>query len=227
MSDPVRLSRGGDGAPPELSQLLADARGDVPSAAQLERLAARLPLAGPIPPPATGAGSAGSGAAKVIVGLAVAGAIVGGGVWLRSSGSPAPPAPAPTVTATHAQDPEPAAVAEPPAPAPAAPSSEGAADPPDNVQPKPVAQPSEATLLRRAQAALHRDPARALALTQEHRRRFPKGALAQEREVIAIEALSRLGRSGEAAKRAKTFENSYPGSAHQRKVETTVEEGQR
>jgi hypothetical protein len=58
-----------------------------------------------------------------------------------------------------------------------------------------------------------------LSLTREHARRFPQGALAQEREVIAIEALSRLGRTEAARQRGTQFERQYPGSAHQPKVE--------
>jgi outer membrane protein assembly factor BamD (BamD/ComL family) len=104
-------------------------------------------------------------------------------------------------------------------------TTENAPRPP---QAKPAAAgPSEASLLQRAQAALRGDPARALTLTQEHRRRYPHGKLSQEREVIAIEALSRLGRSSEAGKRAEDFGKSYPGSAHQKKVETSVEQPKR
>lgn len=77
----------------------------------------------------------------------------------------------------------------------------------------------EHQLLRAARAALERDPARALALTQEHKRRFPAGMLAQEREVIAIEALSRLGRSDDARSRADRFGKEYPDSPHGDRVD--------
>ena len=77
---------------------------------------------------------------------------------------------------------------------------------------------NETALLAAARAALTQDPQRALALTQEHTRRFPQGALSQEREVIAIEALSRLGQTSAARQRARAFERQYPGSAHQQKV---------
>jgi hypothetical protein len=43
--------------------------------------------------------------------------------------------------------------------------------------------------------------------------------LAQEREVIAIEALRRLNRSAEADRRAAAFAKAFPGSVHQRAVE--------
>src|SRR5262249_54780311 len=81
------------------------------------------------------------------------------------------------------------------------------------------AGPSEADLLEAARRSLASDPARALALTSEHAARFPHGILGPEREVIAIEARRRPGRGAEADRRAATFGKSYPGSAHQRKVE--------
>jgi hypothetical protein len=46
--------------------------------------------------------------------------------------------------------------------------------------------------------------------------------LAQEREVIAIEALSKLGRADDARSRAGRFEQQYPNSAHRRKVGSAV-----
>jgi hypothetical protein len=89
------------------------------------------------------------------------------------------------------------------------------------VRPAPRAL-DEAALLQRAQAALARDPARALGLTQEHQRRFPHGSLAQEREVIAIEALERLGDERAARQRANAFERRYKGSVHHGRVRESV-----
>jgi hypothetical protein len=79
----------------------------------------------------------------------------------------------------------------------------------------------EDQLLERARRALASDPNRALALTREHARSYPSGVLAQEREVIAIEALKRLGRGGEAEARRGTFEERYPQSAHRRNLDGT------
>src|SRR5438309_116226 len=62
--------------------------------------------------------------------------------------------------------------------------------------------PSEIDLIREAQDLLRTDPARALAIAERHRTHFPTGALAEEREVIAIDALCRLGRLAEAKTRA-------------------------
>jgi hypothetical protein len=83
-------------------------------------------------------------------------------------------------------------------------------------------QVTEAALLRAAQSLVKTDPRRALALTEEHRRRFPNGVLVQEREVLAIEALSRMGSSNAAETRARDFGRQYPGSAHEKKVEAAT-----
>jgi hypothetical protein len=119
--------------------------------------------------------------------------------------------------------------------APSAPAAPGTAPNPGlNSAPKtavpaknPSAEPrkqaaeglSEPALLEQARRSLSSSPATALALTGQHAARFPHGVLAQEREVIAIEALRRLGRSAEADGRAAAFARAFPGSAHQRRVE--------
>ncbi len=95
--------------------------------------------------------------------------------------------------------------------------ADGEADPPaGDTQASMLA---EHRLLRSARAALQSDPQGALALTQEHKRRFPKGMLTQEREVIAIEALQRMGRSGAASSRADQFNQQYPDSPHRDRVD--------
>lgn len=73
---------------------------------------------------------------------------------------------------------------------------------------------SEIELLRNARATLPVDPAEALAITERHRSAFPRGALAQEREILAITALVKLGRSDAATKRAEQFRSAYPKSAY-------------
>jgi hypothetical protein len=86
-----------------------------------------------------------------------------------------------------------------------------------NAPPSEV-QPSEVQLLRAARAALAGSPAKALRLTEEHARRFGNGRLVQEREVIRISALQRLGRTREAAVLQRKFDERFPGSAHRRKL---------
>jgi hypothetical protein len=88
----------------------------------------------------------------------------------------------------------------------------------------PAAAPeSELSLLKRAQEQVVTAPAEALAIAEVHAKRFASGALAQEREVIAIDALLRLGRRSEAARRAERFQAQYPGSAHARRLSAQFE----
>jgi outer membrane protein assembly factor BamD (BamD/ComL family) len=76
--------------------------------------------------------------------------------------------------------------------------------------------------LLRARQELSSDPSGALALTQEHARRFPSGTLSQEREVLAIEALARLGRTSEARRRLDAFRSRFPQSPHVARLATLV-----
>jgi hypothetical protein len=76
---------------------------------------------------------------------------------------------------------------------------------------------AEARLLERARMVLPVDPGAALNLTEEHLRAYPDGQLAAEREVIAIDALQRLGRGDEARRRAAPFLGK-PNNAYARRV---------
>ncbi len=58
------------------------------------------------------------------------------------------------------------------------------------------------------------NPSEALRLAQEGHERFARGMLYQEREAIAIGALSRLGRKGEARGRAERFLARFPRSPY-------------
>jgi hypothetical protein len=77
---------------------------------------------------------------------------------------------------------------------------------------------SELTLLDRARARMAPDPAAAMRALDAHLALYPRGTFAQEREVLAIEALVRLGRRPEAEARAAAFESAFPGSAHRRRI---------
>jgi len=87
--------------------------------------------------------------------------------------------------------------------------------------PAPKVSP-EVQLLLEARKELRSDPVQALRWVREHERRFPNGALSQEREVIAIEALQRLGRKEEAKARIAGFRERYPSSIHGRRVDNQV-----
>jgi hypothetical protein len=85
--------------------------------------------------------------------------------------------------------------------------------------------PSGASQLQEEMANLARlraldgaDPQQALALAEEGQRRFPSGLYAQEREALAISALVRLGRRGEAEARARAFVAAYPRSSFVEKI---------
>ncbi|MEO5730765.1 MAG: hypothetical protein ABI134_01180, partial [Byssovorax sp.] len=124
--------------------------------------------------------------------------------------------PAPVAGPAHASMPSTSAAAAPaPAAAPAVsfPSTSKSAPPPE-----------EGRLLLDAKAALGSDPRRSLALTTAHARAFPTSALGAERESIAIDALARLGRCGEARARAQRFLAAFPSSPH-RALITRLEAG--
>lgn len=120
--------------------------------------------------------------------------------------APVPPAPAPHV-AKHAQPPQ--EILPAPEPEAAQPEPE-----PEHRAPPGAPTWDEPQLIERARKALASDPRRALLLTQEHQRRFPAGALGVEREVIAVEALARVGQTAEARRRAQAFTTRYPKSIH-------------
>jgi hypothetical protein len=228
MTDPVDPSRLLDSStvPAGLREVLQKASADVGTDAQVARLAQRLgPLLGPAGPGAPVA--AASKALSVKLGLVGAALIVaGGGAWLLSASpsSPSPPAPAairdrspaapPPVAPTPAQTPSSA-----PQPVESAPSVAVEPAPAKLVErPTPPAQLSEAELLEQARAALKSAPGRALQRANEHAARFPRGVLVQEREVLAIQALRRLGRDAEADRRTEAFAKAFPGSAFARKL---------
>jgi hypothetical protein len=55
-----------------------------------------------------------------------------------------------------------------------------------------------------------------------HRQLYPRGTLAQEREVLAIEALSALGRGDAASARAAAFESANPASPYAVRVARAI-----
>jgi hypothetical protein len=83
--------------------------------------------------------------------------------------------------------------------------------------------PSEGELLRRAQESLPDDAAGALALARQHAALYPAGALAQERDVITVEALSRLGRRDEAHAAAQAFLANHADSPHRSHIEALLQ----
>src|SRR5262249_31604551 len=83
---------------------------------------------------------------------------------------------------------------------------------------------SELALLQRSRAALRRDPAAALALAEQHARAYPHGMFAQEREVLAIEALLRTHARPGALQRAQTFVIGPPDSPYAVRIRALLDE---
>ena len=192
-SDPRRLLDD-DATEAELRALRAGARDDPPTPGALDR---REPgVTGAFAPGGGGPGPAASGAAKLAIGVAsltgIAAAItiavaVTTGAPRASAPPPSPALEPPPLEAPSQTEPEPSS-----APAIAPP-------PPEVVEAEPTPRSAprdtgmdELTLVTTAQSSLASSPSRALALAEEHARRFPEGALAQEREVVAITALLHL-----------------------------------
>lgn len=82
----------------------------------------------------------------------------------------------------------------------------------------------ENQLLGDARSALRGgDPAEALKKLDAAGGRFPDGVLAQEREVLAIEALAKSGQRAAASARATAFLAAHPTSPHATKVRSFVQ----
>jgi hypothetical protein len=106
---------------------------------------------------------------------------------------------------------------------------------PEAVEPVAAASTSEALAesedelalevrwLDQARALLAVDPATALARADGHAQRFKGGALAAERELIAIDAMQRLGRVSAARKRADVLLTGQPGSLYRGRLQRVLE----
>lgn len=246
MSEPRRLLD--DPSTSDALRAALDAGRELPDAAQLASLAARLgPLLGPGGGGGAAAAAGGSApAVKATLGLLAAAATTAGIVWWSAGEEPpraSAPEPAPVVAERAAAEAVPEGV-DPPeieaeiadgiaeevveqvaAVAPERPRVRSRADPEVAIAPAPAPESdpeAELALIQSAQGALGTAPATALARTDEHRRRFGDGVLAQEREVVAIDALVRLGREVEARGRAEAFHRRWPRSAHGRRVDVLV-----
>jgi hypothetical protein len=76
----------------------------------------------------------------------------------------------------------------------------------------------EERLLEVARATLGSDPAQSLEITREHAKLFPLGQLSDERELIAVDALLRLGRRNEAWRRAAPRLAQAPESLYAKRL---------
>ncbi|HYQ46791.1 MAG TPA: hypothetical protein VER11_32700 [Polyangiaceae bacterium] len=114
------------------------------------------------------------------------------------------PAPAPSVP-----------VAAPEATRPVAPegANRSADAPKSSSRPSRDGLAEEVALLSRAETELHAGrPAKALTALAEHQRKFPRGALAEERTAARIQALCALGRTDEANAQLRQLLHISPNS---------------
>jgi hypothetical protein len=168
-----------------------------------------------------------------VAGLATVGALF---VLPRMGASPSPvaavPASAPpSIVVAVPEEPlaEPPAAAggelkSPPAalPAPPAARTVGRAPAPQAAEAADDRLRQEVANLAQIRASAPSDPARALALADEGNRKFSGGILGEEREASAILALSRLGRTAEAHKRAARFLEEHPKSSFAERVKLST-----
>lgn len=246
-TDPSRLVSSDD-VPASLRDALRDAGADGPSPGEVRAITAGLGAAlGPGAGGPSGAASVGGGvgAGKLAAIVGAAALIAGGLVWSAKTTSPpvpppesmevsAPASPTPKATETaeatplpppvqpeaeqNEAPPEESVISAPVSPPQRATHGEDKAKAPPPAASNTVAKPSEAALLDAARRALTQDPKRTLAYAEQHRSLYPRGMLAQEREVLVVEALRRLGRYDDAKKRDEDFRSRYPSSMHGRDI---------
>jgi len=231
MREPTRLRHDPSGRSSEVDVLLRGARRPQPPAPDdLARLGAVVDGLSRQPHV--------SGPHRWLVGGATTVAVIiglGTGVWaLRGGGRAVAPQVSPVVVARARVEAEPPSPIEQPTPPAAAPeprvttarsSARRPARPaiaPRTAPAAPTARttPSGDTLAREialidaGRANLVTAPTRALATLEAHRREFPNGQLAAEREFLAVEALLAARRTDEARRRAADLGSRYPSSSY-------------
>lgn len=237
---------GGEGAPGDGGGALGDggASGGVSGGAA----APQVPVAGgasALGQGVVGAGTSGavvlSGAVKTALTAVLASAAVGAGSFVagvqyekaqvaqeaRAPVALVAPQPTPEAQPEVEADVEPDVEPEPqPGVEAAAPAKPGARAPAAKAKQGPVAAlPSddEVRLLREAMEALRAgQPAEATRRLDAWSARFPNGALTQEAEVLAVEALLRQARRAEAEARVASFRKRWPASPHLLRLEALL-----
>lgn len=241
--DPERLLGAGSGAEPLERELLLSVR-DVgpPSGAQDEAwraLAAQLAaIAAATAVTSSTAATAGKASAGGLVGgafstkLAVvalgSGLALSGGYWaLRAAERSPAVAPRPVeAPARPSLSASPTVPVEAPSLQEPLPEVERVEGGPSRKSPPPRqdALQAESALLTQARAQLRSGNAGgAQASLDRLQAQFPKGMLAQEREVLAIEVLAARGNASGARQRARAFIKAFPKSPHSQKLARFVE----
>jgi hypothetical protein len=220
MSDPTRIRDAGSEEPEELRELFRSAAKPEPfTSATHAALSRRIAViaAAPIPlffPLLAKALPWLLGAAVVTAGTLIMRA--GGGEPERRAASVAKPTVTVSAPPVSAQPPArpPALAAVPVEPrakvaAPASPSDDDALA-------------GETQLLLEAQRALATDPRNAIAIAREHARRYPRGQLVAERELLMVQALVELGRTREAEARGRELRKASPNSIYQERLDKVL-----
>jgi hypothetical protein len=81
----------------------------------------------------------------------------------------------------------------------------------------------EAAMLEEARGWVERNPSGALAVLNRHATMFPNGSLSIERELIAVDALRRLGRVAEAQTRGTALLGQARGSIYEERVRALLQ----
>jgi hypothetical protein len=224
VTDPKRWSEAGESSELERELLLAGQSARMPDSERralwagiaLSVMAAPPPAAA-APGPAAAASGPSAYLTKGLVFLAAVGGVTLGALqlWPRESPITRP------VDAAIAKSALPAPRALPPAitpvePPPEPPPSAVAQSDDGKARPAPGSRLREETVaVLEARAALRAgNAARSLALLEQARVRYPRGALGQEREALTIQALAQSGTRAEAERRARAFLRAYPQSPY-------------
>jgi len=222
MPDPVRLLNS-SGGQHQLERAVLDSLRVVSVPAQAKgvvwgALSVTVAEAGALAGATAGTASVWRGALKFLVSpkalmaVPVVVAALGAGAMHQRSMTAQVPGPAVAAAALPVAQPSPVALAEAPTEAEA--PSPDATDRPAPVMVKDRLR-HESALLTRARAELRSgNPHAAQATLSRMQREFPSGALHQERDVLAIEALAAEGNAEAAARGARSFIVAHPESPH-------------
>ncbi len=164
---------------------------------------------------AAAVGAGGAAMSKLVFAAALVGGIAIGVVVDRFVRADPPPATSRESVATVRAD---AAVVDTAVVVPDAPPEIDATSPDARIAPTDDLA-AEAALIDRARVAIRSlSPRDALRILDEHERRFRRGQLAEERELLAIEALVAL-HDARARARIERFRAAYPSSSHLARIE--------
>lgn len=248
MSDPKRLLDS-EAADPEVRDLLRSMRDLKPGsgaaigswgamAAKVAALPSIVPPPAPAPaaPHAAISGVSHALALKITAAVVATGVVGGGLYWAHAvETAAAPPAasvaqavralPAPPEATQAASDVPAVDSSAVDSAAPTAEAAPAASTPlPTSAAARISRLDAEASQLSKVRAALRGGDAHgALAALNQLQAQFPKGALGQERDVLAIEVLAANGNVAAAKRKASAFIAAHPSSPHSAKLERFLE----